>query len=677
MLVRPEATFIDQATQRAERVFPRGVEWRTFESKLPGKDVFANSVLDPAIGVGGELAMKTFATADWRNWISSMQIGLFEIATRIGIPPLQDTSLNQGLSLVYSTLETTASAFEQTDDPSKVAADLAGNVGLQVVAQIVGQSNLITMVAALVYQAARWAVDVGRAVVADNLGKFVSLPPLQTEDPATDTWQVNRVFEVFRSRGTGGVVFPDGKIEPASNADYTSLFLPAYNVNRPWRLQDRERGVAAQQGYSSVALGPGGAATQYQFDIGDGSSFGFMPGTTTMLRVLQANYKFYDTVRGTPVDRYALRCVGVDKPCWKVQKTFNGDRDCRQCVDPESVWPEIGIGWAYSGAPLNATTVGENVGAFYPSANKLLANMLDAISRPGPLLYTIDIHMVRDQWKESFERFWEFAAAEWRRYRGTGWRGLISRLATFMTTFEHDGQIRLGGREPYMPLELIASPRHDADFKIKFKDSIFSRIIDPFCQDFLAVQEHYLDTTTVAYIPPGAGAVYNPSGSVRKTKLGDQFITARRELLNSNKRVLVDLRQVIDPEYREALARVGVKPSPVNAALHGSPGVSGHELLRPEIRPRRAPLPPKVVRVSPFEGQVRLTALARAAQPGTPARARRVVKRAPMTGATTGEARDQPHAAVGAGVALGVTAAAVAVTTAVIVATDSMTKKKE
>ncbi len=142
MLVRPDATFIDQATKRAERVFPRGMEWRTFESKLPGKDVFANSVLDPAIGIGGALAVQTFATADWRNWISSMQIGLFEIATRIGIPPLENTSLNQGLSLVYSTLETTASSFEQSEDPSQVAADLAGNVGLQVVAQIVGQSNL-------------------------------------------------------------------------------------------------------------------------------------------------------------------------------------------------------------------------------------------------------------------------------------------------------------------------------------------------------------------------------------------------------------------------------------------------------------------------------------------------------------------------------------------------------
>ena len=667
MLLRPDATFTDRATNRAERVFPRGVEWRTFTSKLPGKEVFANSVLDPAIGIGGALGIKTFATADWRNWISSMQIGLFEIATRIGVPPLQDTSLNYGLSLVYDVLEETTGAVSGSEDPGQVAADLAGNVALQVVGQIVGQSNLATMVITLVYQAARWAVDVGRAVAADMLGKYVSFPPLQTEDPATDTWQVNRVFELIRSRGSGGVAFPDGELEPASNADYTSLYMPAYNVNRPWRLGYREHGVAAQHGTAVTAVGPAGDAN-YQFDVGDGSNFGFMPGTSTTLRVLQATYRSYSSVRGTPVDRFSLRCTGVDKPCWRVQKTFSGDRDCRQCVDPETVWPVKGIGWAYGGAPLNATTVGENVGAFYPSANKLLLNLLDAISRPGPLLYTIDIHLIRQHWKASFESFWNFAAAEWRRYHGPGWRGLISRLATFMTAFEHDGQIRLGGREPYMPLELIADPRHHADFKIKFADSIFARIIDPFCQDFAAVQNHYLDTVMVAYIPPGAGALYSPNGTIKKTKLGEQFLEARRELLNSNKRVLVDLRQVTDPEYRDELARVGVKPSPVNPALHGSPGVSGHEILRPEIRPRRAPMPPRVVRVSPFEGQVKLTQLARAVEPSTPARAR-PVKRAATSNAT----RDQTHA----GVALGLTAAAVVVTAAAIVVADSVTKKNE
>lgn len=35
MLLRPDATFIDEATNRAERVFPRGTQWLTFASKFP------------------------------------------------------------------------------------------------------------------------------------------------------------------------------------------------------------------------------------------------------------------------------------------------------------------------------------------------------------------------------------------------------------------------------------------------------------------------------------------------------------------------------------------------------------------------------------------------------------------------------------------------------------------
>ncbi|MCA9686230.1 MAG: hypothetical protein KC457_28940, partial [Myxococcales bacterium] len=78
MLLRPDATYINQATKHAEEVFPRGVDWLNFASKLPGDSVFKNSVLEPALDVAGELSMAAFARADWQNWISTMQIGVFE-----------------------------------------------------------------------------------------------------------------------------------------------------------------------------------------------------------------------------------------------------------------------------------------------------------------------------------------------------------------------------------------------------------------------------------------------------------------------------------------------------------------------------------------------------------------------------------------------------------------------
>ncbi|WP_146156078.1 hypothetical protein [Enhygromyxa salina] len=88
--------------------------------------------------------------------------------------------------------------------------------------------------------------------------------------------------------------------------------------------------------------------------------------------------------------------------------------------------------------------------------------------------------------------------------------------------------------------------------------------------------------------------------------LADHFMTACRELLSSTKRMLVDLRHVSDPEYRAELAKAGVKASPVNKSLHGSPGVSGHEILRPKIRPKRGAIWPKFSRLSPLAGAANL-----------------------------------------------------------------------
>jgi hypothetical protein len=178
------------------------------------------------------------------------------------------------------------------------------------------------------------------------------------------------------------------------------------------------------------------------------------------------------------------------------------------------------------------------------------------------------------------------------------------------------------------------------------------------------VQDHYLDTVMVAYIPPGAGALYQSNGKIKRNKIGERFISARRELLNANKRVLVDLRQVSDPEYRDELARVGVKASPVNAALLGSPGVSGHEILKPDIKPRRAPLPPKVVRASTFEGQVKLAELGRAAKVPPRAAAKPPARRAPAP-----QGIDKSTViAIGLGGAVVITAAVVA---------HQLTKKRE
>jgi len=295
MLVRPDATYLDEATKQAARVFPTGATWLNFESRLPGKEVFADAVMEPGIGIGGDLALRTFASAEWQNWISSTQIATFELATRIGVPVIEGQAMGRALASVYNALPMSLSSFQKLEDPLVVVPILLKSLGLQVIQQLAGQTNMIAQVFAQILSAAVWAVDVVATVRGDLLEKDVALPPLQSIEPATDTWQVNRVFEVLRRQANGEVQFPDGSLALASNADYTCLFLPAYRHEMPWKIQWREGGIAAQQGDPQRARAPRGE-TDYKFDVMDASTFGFMPGTGVVLRVLQASYKFYATM---------------------------------------------------------------------------------------------------------------------------------------------------------------------------------------------------------------------------------------------------------------------------------------------------------------------------------------------------------------------------------------------
>ncbi len=598
MLVRPDATYLDEVTKQTARVFPTGSTWLTFESRLPAKEVFVDSITEPALGAAGELALATFASAEWHNWASSMQIATFELATRIGVPMIGNQPMGRALASVFNALPMSISSFQKLDDPLVVVPQLLKSLGLQVLQQLAGQTGMIAQVFAQVLASAVWAIDVVASVKGELLDKDVPLPPLQTIEPETDTWQVNRVFEVIRKQGSGEVQFPDGSVALASNANYTSLFLPAYVHKKPWKIQWREAGIAAQQGDPQKLRGARGE-TNYQFDPGDASTFGFMPGTGTMLRVLQASTRYYATLRGNPVDRFTLRCRAVDRGCLKSVKAFDGSRDCRQCVTAESVWPTEGVGWAWAGLPLNATTPGENVGTFYSAANKLIGTILDMGSRSGPLLYTIDAFEVHDAWKQSFEHFWEFVRSYWTIYHGWGWRGLLSRLATLMVAFEDDhGVMQLGGRLIAMPASLVASPREDG-FNVGFEHSIFKRVIESYCSDLARLQRYYLHTTEVAYVPPGAGALYFRDGGLKSSALAREFVSARAELLDSSKRMLVDLRRVADPEYRSELERAGVKLSPVNPLLQDSPG---GQVLKPDLEPARVPPRPKAVRVPLLAG---------------------------------------------------------------------------
>lgn len=568
-----------------ERVFPSGDQWLYFQSRLPGADVFKNSVLDPAIGISDALGAMTFASADYGNWVNALRIASFEISTRIGLPPLSNNlgGIPGNLYQIYNDLTASLEQFPSLE-VNEIAPALMKQLGAEAVSAITGTLNAVGVVPVVgwiieaVVGMGLWISDLVSDYKADELGKNAELPPLQTEDPSTDTFQVQRVFETMRKQIGGDVIRPDGTPQLASNADYTGFFLPAYTGD--WGYQWRQGGVGVRPGLGGAAPSLVGPEDAWK------ASFGFMPGAGVVLRTIQASYARYHTLKGgITVDRYNIRCKAKDKPCGKTEAAFDGSVDCKQCVTAESVWPEEGIAYAIGGLPLNVTTPGGNAGQFYPATNKLLQTILDMVTVPGPLLFTVDAERCLSQWSDAFESFWDWMHYEWGKWSGAGWRGQLSRIASCMVAYDDGDGYRPGGRYKDMPWEIVGNPR-SSTFNVPYTESIYKRIIEPWLRQFVAYQANYIRSGQVAYVAPGSGALYDGT-KIRDNELGDLFIQRRSALLGSSARMGVDLRRVLDPVYRQALIESGVKPSIVNDQLGPLP----LDFKAPDLKPPRADIP--------------------------------------------------------------------------------------
>src|SRR5690606_41377354 len=133
-------------TTRTQQVVPHGAVWLRFASRMPGRDVVANSVLDPAIGLTGDLAQVAFAAAEWENWIASAKVSLFEVGTRIGLPQIEGSGVSEGVSQVYANIDKTISTIKQYDDPAEAAPELLKNAALQVFQLVASSSGLVTRI---------------------------------------------------------------------------------------------------------------------------------------------------------------------------------------------------------------------------------------------------------------------------------------------------------------------------------------------------------------------------------------------------------------------------------------------------------------------------------------------------------------------------------------------------
>jgi len=237
--------------------------------------------------------------------------------------------------------------------------------------------------------------------------------------------------------------------------------------------------------------------------------------------------------------------------------------------------------------------------------NKGLFNLWNQINEPGPLMYSVDCQELLDQWQAYFETFWLTAPALWRRYRGYGWKGQVAMAISHMMCSRprlwkpddpsQENDWIIGPSREGTMADVIPDVR-DKDPHMPWDRSIFERIIKPAVMSLAKRQYQFLDTTLIAYLPERAGAYYrwnqfNKSGydgvKPYANNIVGRFYENRRELLNSNRRHGVDLRLVIDAEYRKALIDSGVKwpgkyePMGMGRKIQGVPGSGGVEPLIP------------------------------------------------------------------------------------------------
>lgn len=300
------------------------------------------------------------------------------------------------------------------------------------------------------------------------------------------------------------------------------------------------------------------------------------------------------------------------------RKGIDYDYNCRHGVSIESVWPgkKTGGGTEFVPIfthPLMQTTPSSNVGQFYNTTNKLLFNLWGQINEPGPLMYSVDCQEMLDQWQAYFETFWLQAPTWWRKYEGWGWRGQVAMAISHMMCsrpvgWENDDPSQendwiIGPSMAGVPSQVIPDIE-DKKPHMPWSQSIFECVIKPAVMDLARRQYQFLDTSLIAYLPAHAGAYFRWSGNKYyadgkpyQNNIVARFYENRRALLTSGKRMNIDLRMVIDPEYRQALIDSGVKwpnrfaPWGGGMKLATSPSSTGIEPLKPGMVFTKALIP--------------------------------------------------------------------------------------
>lgn len=615
------------------KIFPEGRP-DSYQTGLRGIEEIAEEgtvLQDPGVGAAMESGAGRPALISklvMEDFMSVSKLSMFNLSQNVGF---NDPNLKRITGQLFDVASDTIGLIQGLQE-GKFDQDFADRVldtaSMAFLNILSGVPNLYVQVAAMITSS---ILTIMEAVNNGNKNEIddSKLIPIQTADTSTDEVQVQGMVGRLEATDPDSELVVYRKYSDRDNSvaqarlQYTPFFLPRFRGGWKWEwrsINKKSAGVAFQRStFEGEMEGSGALFEPNMFE--DADCIGFMPGSQFCQSVIQTQFtNYFPTTIGdsrwSPT-KYNIRSKYKDRWCRYPNKAKTKitrkkyqdgkgdyDYDCKHAVGLGSVWTD---GPIYGGLhPLMMTTPSSNVGQFYSSLNKGLFNLWAQMNEPGPLMYSVDCEEMLGQWQAYFETFWLTAPVWWRKYRGWGWKGQVSSAISHMlcsrpSAWDPDDESQqndwiIGPSTQGRTYDVFPDIQ-DTNPHMPWGRSIFECVIKPAVMDLARRQYQFLDTTLIAYLPPRAGAYYrwgydnvgyrDQAGVPHANNIVSRFYENRRALLHSGKRMGVDLRLVIDREYRKALIDAGVKwpgkysPVGIGRSIKGADSTTGVEGLVP------------------------------------------------------------------------------------------------
>lgn len=495
-----------------------------YTSVFPSAEAYKDNVLDPSIVALEDSSDPTnrapLAAMITEDWMDLSRHQTFELFNATGI--LSNIPLKE-IGGIFKTVS--AAQFQTTSEGDLAKAML--ETGLAATSQALSSvPNAYAKVAAAVIQYALFIWRAVETVRSEDTPQAIPLLELQNPGTESDETQVRTALAI-----TG------------SGSDYTRLFAPRFDAaNHNWVVQQRIGGWAFAPGI------PEGNGQPAQFVTSGG--LGMIPGMSRTTSVLQSFFapKWGNAdpyCRGDKATKWEQFLCGLHEVKIALKnRTLDVNVDCGSCIR-----------WQSDFAP------GMDVGTYYRSLNLMLYQLATYVGKPGaPVMFSMNIEELLSKWETYVYKLFDQTPYFLAEHKGWGWKAGVDAavrqlmwssaaqdLGVLTSAIDANGQIR-------------GFPDWRGYWKAT---NVFDQVIKPSLTGLRNAQKSYLKTSVAAYIATGSGAARDLDVE-----------QAKRDLLTSQARFSVRMRDVTDGDFYEALVNSGVRPgnTGMGKISDGAPG---------------------------------------------------------------------------------------------------------